>query len=142
MEMNLLDLYGYPANKPFNDEEIKFLKKKISIRNFKVYYGFWKKSYKNLNIFLAIDHFPAQSRKSSVENSMEIIHTRELHPDEYDEIIHNYGRNNRKYQIWFYSNVDQLIKDDLKYGIKTPQSFIEQCETRGYNHTYQMKLEL
>lgn len=132
MDARLLDLYSKAVDIPFTEEEIEYIKQKIPSNRFRIKYGFWKKSIKGLHLFYAIDYMPEQIRKSGVDHSMKVISTRLPNEIEYDEIIANFGACNRKYRIYFYKTIEEIIKEDKKYKIETPLEFIQEAINQKY----------
>ena len=49
------------------------------------------------------------------------------------EELQNFGCNSRVMQAWNYKYIEQLIKADKRYGIKTPEEFIGYCKQKGYS---------
>lgn len=128
----------------YSDDEVTFLKNYIESKSFKVSYGFYNKvSSKKMQIAVIFDLIPSQMRRTGVENNWEIIYTRKITDKEIQEYITHYFRNTfKRFLVFYYSNVDKLIHDDKVLGATTPEKFIELCREKGYNGTFQLKLEL
>ena len=140
--LDILELYDKPANYKFSDIEIEFIKKHCPIYKFKAKYAIYKKkSKKGKQIGFFIDQIPCQHRKSGVENHWEFITERKLTKLEYEEMIHNFGTNTRRFIVWMYDNIESLIQDDLKCNIDTPQEFIDECKKRGLSGIYQQSFQ-
>lgn len=141
--MDLLDLYSKPKEYKFTPKEIKFIKKHLPKHSFRVKYALYnKKSSKGLQIAFIIDTMPYQSRKSGVENYWTYICDRPITNIEYDELIENYGMNNRRFKVWYYKHIEMLILEDKKYNVETPADFIKICKDKGYTGDFQLKMEL
>lgn len=140
----LMDLYAKPASYKFNEEEIALIKKHDNIKNYLVYYAFYRKtSNKNCYIEFIIDCIPNHRRRSGVMNNWEIHTKRALNRIEYKEMIENFGTAHKRFIVWNYETIEHLIEEDAKYGIVTPQVFIDECKKRGYyDKSNQLKLEL
>lgn len=54
--------------------------------------------------------------------------------------IQNFGCNKRRFTVWNYQKVEQLIADDLLYNVETPEAFVNECRKRGYYGNYQSKI--
>lgn len=140
-KMQVLELYRKPASYKFSDEEIKLIKKYTPKSGFKIKYAFYnKKSYKGKYIVFIIDYMPTSYRRSGVENNWEYFCEREISDVEYLEQIQNFGCNKRRFVVWDYKKIEQLIADDLLYNVKTPEAFVNECRKRGYYGNYQSKL--
>ncbi len=142
MEFDLLELLSKPAAYKYTDEEFNFLKSKIPKSRFSAKCCLYKKkSKKGYYIAFMIDLMPNHIRRSGVENVWEVISTRKLSDIEYEEQIHNYGCNIRRYVAWYYFNIEYLIMEDLKYGVATPAEFIRECKKRGYSKSIQLEFD-
>jgi hypothetical protein len=123
------------------DEEKKFIRSKIKKNSYRAHYAIYKKeSPKGCQLAWILDSDPAQQRKSGYLVQYEVITSREINNKEYDEIIENWGCNNRRFREYIYNNVDEMIYEDQKYNIETPEKFIEECRRRGYSGDYQTKI--
>lgn len=137
----LMDLYSKPASYKFSDDEIKFIKKHVKKSSYVVRYAFYNKhSSRDKYIIFIIDGDRSASRRSGVENNWEYHSERELTDIEFLEIIQNFGCNKRRFQVWNYAKIEQLMADDLKYNIETPQGFVNEARKRGYYGNYQTKI--
>lgn len=124
------------------DEDRKFIRSKIKKSKYRALYAIYKKdSPKGCQLAWILDSDPFQQRKSGYLVQYEVICMREINNKEYDEIIENWGCNNRRFHEYIYENVDQMIYEDEKYGLKTPEKFIEECRRRGYSGDYQTKIQ-
>lgn len=140
--MNLLDLYCKASNEKFNNEEIEFIKKNVPKNSFSTKYALYKKkSYKNAYIAFIIDREPNARRRSGVENHYEFICSRPLSEMEYEDEINNYGTNNRRFTMWYYSGIEALIDSDKQMGAETPKEFIERCKREGYTSSFQTQFK-
>ena len=139
--MNLLELST--KKELFNFDEFSFLKKKLSKKNWKISYAIFKqKSFNNTYVTFIIDYFPSSGRRSAAQNSWLIISQRSPNKLEFEELINNYGTQHRRFKVWYYSNIEQLMQDDLKYGIHTPKDFIDKCKQLGYTGDTQLQLKI
>jgi len=126
---------------PFTDEEIKIIMKASPKSNYKCKYYIWKQHRTNgLYIGFAIDQMPHMGRRTAMDNSIDVICTRPITDKEYLETIQNWGKHNRKYICWHYNNINFLMEEDLMYGVTTPQKFIDECNRRKLNGSYQSKI--
>ena len=140
-KMQVLELYSKQESYKFSDEEIKLIKKHTPKSGFKIRYAFYNKnSYKEKYIVFIIDSMPTSYRRSGVENNWEYFCEREISDIEYLEQIQNFGCNKRRFTVWNYQKIEQLIADDLLYNVETPEAFINECRKRGYYGNYQSKL--
>ena len=132
-EMTLSDLWDKPKDQQFNEEEIAFLKEQFPKKKFLAKYGIWKqKRHNGLYITFIIDNFPGRVRPCAADHSIEVICTRELTDQEWLEEIGNFGCNSRVMTAWDYQFIEELIAEDEKFGISTPEKFIKECRRRGY----------
>jgi hypothetical protein len=130
--MKLDDLYNVKGRK-FTDKEKAFLRKKLPKSKWKIKYCIWKQERRNNRyILFLIDHFPGKIRPPAMDKAIEVIVTREISDLEYEEQIENFGCCKRVYECWDYLDIEYLIHEDQKYGVKTPQVFINECRKRGY----------
>lgn len=131
--MDLLELYSRNTKEVFLENEIEFIKTKVPIENFKIKYGFYNKvSKKSKQIVFIIDTMPNATRKSGVENYWDVCAQRNICELEYEELIQNYGCNNRRFIVWYYKTIEALIQDDLLYNLKTPPAFILKAKSKGF----------
>lgn len=136
--IKVMELYSKPITYKFSDEEIKLIKKYKPKSSFKVIYAFYNKnSYKKRYIVFIIDCIPNSARRSGVENNWEYFCEREISDLEYLEQIQNFGCNKRRFIVWNYEKIEELIAGDLLYKVKTPDEFINECKKRGYSGNYQ-----
>ena len=146
--MNSYDLGNKPLDYKFSDKEIEFIRNHTHVKDVVAKYFIWKQHRKNgLYIGFAFDFCPHQLRKSAMCNSIDVISTRKPCEVEIIELANNYGCGNRKYLYWGYDCIERLIDEDEKYGLKTPQKFIDHCKSLGYsNPEYkegtQLKIEI
>lgn len=140
--MDILDLYSKPASYKFNDEELKFIKSRVPKHSMNAKYCIYKmKSTYNLYIGFIIDQQPGAWRRSAYMNQWEVIAERPLCDIEYDEMIQNFGTHHKRFIVWKYRRIEELIHEDEKYGLKTPEDFIQECRRRGYYGNYQMQIK-
>jgi len=140
IQMRLLDLCNEPRDQPLSKEDVSFIKDNVPIESYKVKYGIWKQVRRNGKcIIFIIDSEPLRLRKCAADHSIEVVCTRELTLKEYDEEIQNWGCNNRVMKTWGYEHVENLIADDKKYGIETPEKFIEKCKKLGHSTNGQLQ---
>ena len=140
--MDLLDLYGKPASYKFSDKELKFIKSRVPKYSMKVKYCIYRmKSEHNTYIGFIIDQDPGAWRKSAYMNQWEIIAERPLTGIEYNEVIQNFGTHHRRFIVWKYRIIEELIHEDDKYNVKTPEKFIQTCRERGYFGNYQTQIK-
>ena len=131
----LYNLSHKPMDYKFTDDEIKFILMNSDIQNAKAKYFIWKQERHNKKyIGFMLDFMPFRVRKTGVDNSTDIICTRDLCKLEKLEEAQNYGCRNRIMHNWNYKDVEALIEDDLKYGIQTPQKFIDHCKRLGHTN--------
>jgi hypothetical protein len=131
--MRLLDLFSKPIDEQFTDEEITFIKKYVKKSDYKVFYCLRKKSNRDLYVALIIDSSYNKGRRTLAWNSYDKICSRDLTNGEYQEIIENYGSNNRVLKVYYYKSVEYLIKSDSMYNVVTPPEYIEKCKEMGYS---------
>lgn len=144
----LADLSSRPFSEQFTDEEINFILEHSRIKEGLVKYCIWKQHRHNgCYIFFAMDFMPFRVRKSGIDNSLEVVSTRKLTELEKLEQAQNYGTNSRIIEGYNYRDIENLIDEDLKYDVQTPEKFIKHCKRLGYsNPNYkagsQMKLAI
>jgi hypothetical protein len=139
--MELSEYFGIPASVQLSDAHIRNIKKTITKSRFKAYYAIYKKdSPKGLKLAFIIDSSPYVMRRSGYLVQYEIICERPLSNIEYNEQIENWGTNNRRFTEWLYKNVDQMVHEDAKYHVETPQQFIDECRRRGYSGDFQSQI--
>lgn len=132
-----------PSSYKFNKDEIALIKKMKPKSDWKVKYALYRmESKKNCYIGYIIDGMPNSVRKSGVENLWEVICTRELSNLEYQELIENYGTNNRRFQIYLYKDIEALQEEDKIYKVETPEKFVKVCKEKGYSGDIQLKMNL
>src|SRR5690606_24162833 len=99
------------------------------------------KSSKGLYIGFVIDSMPFCPRRSGFENHWDFICERELNDIEYQEMLENYGSNNRRFRVWMYDVIERLQGDDKKYDIETPAEFVQRCKDKGYTGDVQAVMQ-
>ncbi len=137
--LDIMELYSKPASYKFSIEELSFIKKHLKEKRhkYRIRYAFYnKKSFKGKQIAFIIDS-NYNGRKSGVENNWEYFSEREISNIEFQEIVENFGTNKRRFEVWYYKNIEALIEDDKKYNIDTPVEFIKECKKRNYSGNYQ-----
>lgn len=129
------ELWNKPNNIDFTEEEISFLKEYIKNQSYRVKYGFYsKKSSQGKQISVIFDLMPKLVRKSGASNNWEILYERELSDLEIMEYILFYFRSSyKRFIVFYYSNVERLVQDEIRLGVDTPLRFISECNRRGYN---------
>lgn len=131
--IDILDLFNKPRHLQFTKEEKKIIREHLKKESYVVKYALYNKhSKKGSNIAFIIDSKNNARRRSAAENNWNYISERELTDIEFEEIISNYGCNNRRFIVWYYKNIENLILDDLKYNIETPIEFVKSCRNKGY----------
>ncbi|MDE3744010.1 hypothetical protein [Maribacter polysaccharolyticus] len=141
--LDISDLYKKPASYKFNAEEIAFIKKHLRKSSFKAKYAIYKpESHKGIYIGFFIDCIPNSVRRSGIENSWDFLYERDITNIEYQELIENFGCDNRRFIVYQYRHIEQLVLDDLKYNVKTPDGFIKRCKELGYTGDFQLSLQL
>ena len=141
--MTLQSLFDKPTSQQFTKEEIEFLKKNLPRRKWRAKYAIYKpKSKLGKQIAFIIDHVPFAPRKSGMDNLYEWIEERLLTDSEYDWVIGNWGTNTRRFTIWEFRSIEELIQDHQAYNpvIKVPDKFIEICKERRLSMSYQTKI--
>jgi len=138
--MDIMELYN--KKEPFTKEEYNFVKKYLTPKrsSYKCYYAFYRKKSKYPIMFI-IDSDYFAPRKSGVMNHWEIICTRDISDIEFEEIIQNFGCNNRRFQSWNYNSPLMVQNEDMKYNVKTPEAFLVECNERGFSEGFQSKLD-
>lgn len=137
-----MDIYQKDRKLQLTDDELKLVRKHVKREDMKVLYCLYNRpSYKNTYIGYFIDQIPV-GRRSALFNIWDVITERPLAIEEYNEVTANYGCNHKRFIVYMYRDIEALIVDDLKYGVTTPQSFVDLCRQKGYSGQYQMQLEL
>lgn len=129
--MNILDLYSKPVSYKFSVEEFDFIKKNLEKEKHKhtIKYAFSKKEANKNQIIFVIDS-NSNGRKSSVENFWEVFSERPISDIELEEEAHNFGINKKRFTVFKYQNIENLILDDLEYDVQTPIDFVKECNFR------------
>ncbi len=106
-------------------------------------YAFYnKKSFKDKHIALIIDRQPNVPRRSGVMNNWDIVSKRDLTNIEYDEEIENYGCCNRRFTVWYYQYIEQLVQQEKEcYNVDVPEKFIRLAKEKGYTGSVQQTLK-
>ncbi len=139
--MDILDLWSKPASYNFNEEEISFIKSKVPKKSYRAKYAIYKKdSPKGCPIAFILDSSPGCPRKSGYLVQYEVICERYLTNIEYQEIVENFGTNNRRFHEYLYRNIEQLQIEDKKYYLDTPEEFVRICKERGLTGDVQLKM--
>lgn len=133
-KLSIYNLWSKPLDQKFTETEIEYLKKQFPKKKFLIKYGVWKQERKNEKyITFIIDNTPYRIRPCAADRSIEVIATRKITNIEWLEELQNFGCNSRVMQAWNYKYIEQLIKGDKRYGIETPEIFIEYCKKKGYS---------
>ena len=128
------ELYNMPVEYKFSEEEIQTIMEAEPKDNYKFLYGVWKqKRHNGLYLWAAIDQMPSCPRQSAFLRSSHIVGSRFLDDIEYREMIENYGRRNRRFVVWHYTDLETLIKDDYRYEVITPKEVVEQYTRLGFS---------
>lgn len=140
--MDVMELYSKPASYIFNEEEKSLIRKKLQKNSFVVRYAFQKREGSKFGpVTFIIDSMP-NTRRSAIENHWEYHSERPLSNIEYEEQVSNFGTCHRRFQVWTYDNIEQLINEDKKYNVKTPKKFVDECKNRGYSGSFQLKMNI
>lgn len=139
--LEILELWKKPSSYKFNQEELKSIKEHIRKNSYKAKYAIYKPvSSKDIYIGFFIDSEPYSVRKSGIENNWNFICERDITNIEYQELIANFGTNKRRFIVYQYKYIEQLIMDDNKYNIRTPEIFVEKCICLGYTGDVQLSM--
>jgi len=115
----------------FTEKEKAFLKKHYPKSRWLIKYALFRQhSPQGKYVCFIIDTMPNQERKGGIQNLWDIIDTRPICNTEYEELIENLGCNNRRYEVWYYKAIEQLIEADKRYDIDTPEIFIKACKDK------------
>lgn len=140
MTKNEIYYYLWDKESPLKNSEFEWLRRYIKNQNFIVKYGFYNKTSER-PICLIYDLIPKQMRRTGVENNWTILAERKMSNAEIIEFINFYFKiSYKRFLVFYYSNINKLIIDDEKLNIKTPTSFIEECEKKGLRKNLQLKL--
>ncbi|WP_291960133.1 hypothetical protein [Maribacter sp.] len=135
------ELWHKPANEKFTPEEINIIKKYIPKSKYRARYAIYKPvSKKDLYIGFFLDSNPNATRRSGVENHWDFLYEREITNIEYQEIIENYGCNNRRFHAYYHRHIEHLVNEDLKYNVTTPPGFVKECKRLGYTGDFQLQM--
>jgi len=137
-------IFQRPKGERFTEEEKRFIKSVYPKKKFRILYVIYKReSKKKQNIGVVLDQNPNSKRRSLVMNLWDVIADRELTQLEYDETIENIDCNIKRFVVWWYEKIEDVISDDLhNYGVETPEAFVEECRNRGFTGAVQLKLDL
>ncbi len=138
----LTKIYRKDRKIQLTEDEKSLVRKHVKKEDMEVLYCLYNiHSNKNTYIGYFIDQIPF-GRRSALFNIWDVIVKRPLVKDEYEEMIENYGCHHKRFVVWMYRDIEALIAEDLKYGVTTPQKFVDLCRAKGYSGQYQMQLEL
>lgn len=126
-------LYNAPKDKPLDELDVKWLMKMLPRNQFSIKYVIYKKQ-SHFDTYLGImqDSMNSCPRRSGVENHWETIESRSLTNTEWKEVCQNYGSSNRRFTLWQYKAIEDLIIEEKKYNVKVPQKFIDKAKELGY----------
>ena len=125
-------LMAMPASYQFSEKEMNFLKQMYPRSRFAVVYAFFKGwSDKKLPCQVIYDSHPESPRRSGVQNLYEFVCKRPVSDDEYDDLIGNLGTNNRRFKVYSYSNLEEVIAEDVRLGAVTPEKYKTEARLRG-----------
>lgn len=131
LNIRILDLMD--KKEPFTKEEKEVVREFLRRDKFVIKYGIYtKKSNKNCYISFIIDSNRNQQRRTLAYNNFKIICQREISDLEFEEQVENFGCNPRILEVFYYRDIETLIKEDLKYNINTPEKFVKECKSLGY----------
>jgi len=131
LSIRILDLMD--KKEPFTQEEKEVVRKYLRRDKFVIKYGIYtKNSNKNCYISFIIDSNRNQQRRTLAYNNFKIICQREISDLEFEEQVENFGCNPRILEVFYYRDIETLIKEDLKYNINTPEKFVKECKSLGY----------
>jgi hypothetical protein len=126
--MDLLDIYSRPVEHTFTPSERNMIANHFVRKPPKVHYAFYnKKSYKEAIFTVIYDREPNAIRRSPLLNNWDIICSRKLCQEELDEMIVNFGCTHRRFTVWYYKTIEDLILADEEYGIVTPIQYVKQA---------------
>lgn len=119
----MLDLY-HPN--PKTPEERAFIKSNLKKSDKRIIYFIWNQKRHNEKYYgILIDTDCKSDRKSAVWKAIKIIAERDLCDIEFEEIVDDYGCNNRRYEAFNYSTIDELVEGDSRYGITTDKEIVK-----------------
>lgn len=114
------------------EKEKATIRKKYPRKHSKLRYGIWKNEQRNGLQIVILNQFQIQQgRKPGMDNAIEFIAEVPLSEKEYEEGVANWGMIPRAYLMYKYKTIEQVIREDLKCGYKTPDVFIKECKKRG-----------
>ena len=125
-KIDVLDIMG--KKERLTDEEKEFIRKNYLRKRSRIRYGIWKQEQRNgKQIIVLIEFSIHPGRRPGLDKAIDFIAEQPLSKKEYEEQVENFGCNSRVYTAYRYENVEQVIKEDVKCGYKTPQIFINRC---------------
>lgn len=136
IQEQLSELFDKQLDYKFSRKEINIIKKYSDVAQAKAKYFVWKqKRHNGRYIGFMLDFNPNRKRRTGIDNSTDIISTRDLCEIEKEEQSNNWGINcrTRVMTVWNYEYIEQLIYADKKYNLETPKEFIEHCKALGYS---------
>lgn len=139
----IMDLHDKPRSEKFTEEELGIIRDHLGKDRNKYVckYAFYNKpSSKKLHIAFIIDTMHG-SRRSGIENNWDYHVSRPISDLEFEEVVQNFGCNLRRFIVYYYRDVEHIIKEDQLYDVETPQKFIDECKRRGYSGNYQTAIE-
>lgn len=103
------------------------------------HYGIWKQERRNKMYLIFIINTKPHKNRSALLRSVDTIETRSLTDQEIHEL--KQGKGTRSLICWYYLTIEQMIREDQKFNIKTPLKFINVCLNRGYTDSKLIKEE-
>lgn len=135
-------LHLKPVSYKFTPFEVKLILEYLRGKRMKVYYAILKKSRGLGQVVYAIDEMPITPRRSPILNQWDIIVTKSIPESDLLDLAENWGTHHRRFKVWNYECIEDLIYADSKLGIKTPEKFIKRCKELNLTRKVNPQLEL
>lgn len=138
-------LYDKPVSYKFTPFEIKLILEYLKGKRMKVYYAILKKSRGLGQVVYAIDDDPRCPRHSPILNQWDIVAIKNIPESDLLDLAENWGTHHRRFKVWNYECIEDLVSSDSSLGIKTPEKFIKRCKelnlTRKVNPQLEFELQ-
>lgn len=137
----LQELASKPSDYRFSADEKALIRRKV-LRDYEILWATVKKPRTLGAVVYAIYDGGDPNKRSKIWQQWDIVCRTKPEGIELDEIIENYGINNRIFQVWNYHSIDRLnyiVQTHYKPQI-VPAKFIEHCKKLGYSTAFQSQL--
>lgn len=136
----LIELRKKPVDYKFVGQERELIKRFV-LANYRMIWATVLKPCTIGAVVCAIYNGEDPKRRGATWKAWEVIKMTTPKGIELEEIIDNFGVNNRIFYAWNFHSIDKLVHIyRTQYNYEVPTEFVEHCRNLGYGTSYQATL--